>query len=278
MRWSTRNIRPRLDWFVTPVRGDVALRPLVLWLAAIGVGIVAGLGAVAFRALIAFFHSLFFLAQFSISYDANAHTPPGPWGPFIILAPVVGALCVAVLVKNFAPEAKGHGVPEVMDAIYYDKGVIRPIVALVKSVASAMSIGSGGSVGREGPIIQIGAGFGSTLGQVLRLSLWQRITLIAAGTGGDRGHFQYAGWRGVICARDHNERSQRQDPGSSCDSDGNRHLHRTTVLRPAPVVCDSGLRNGLLPTHQTMGLGLLRRARSADGTCLGTFYRFALRH
>jgi len=184
MWWSKRNIHPRLDWFVTPVRGDVALRPLVLWLAAIGVGIVAGLGAVAFRALIAFFHSLFFLAQFSISYDANAHTPPGPWGPFIILAPVVGALCVAVLVKNFAPEAKGHGVPEVMDAIYYDKGVIRPIVALVKSVASAMSIGSGGSVGREGPIIQIGAGFGSTLGQVLRLSLWQRITLIAAGTGG----------------------------------------------------------------------------------------------
>jgi CIC family chloride channel protein len=184
MRWSKQNIRPRLDWFVTRVRGDVSLRPLALWLAAIVVGIIAGLGAVAFRALIAFFHNLFFLARFSFSYDANVHTSPGPWGPFIILAPVVGAVCVALLVKNFAPEAKGHGVPEVMDAIYYDKGVIRPIVALVKSVASAISIGSGGSVGREGPIIQIGAGFGSTLGQVLHLSLWQRITLIAAGTGG----------------------------------------------------------------------------------------------
>ena len=55
MRWSKRNIRPRLDWFVTPVRGDVALRRLALWLAAIVVGIIAGLGAVAFRALIAFF-------------------------------------------------------------------------------------------------------------------------------------------------------------------------------------------------------------------------------
>ena len=183
MQWSRRNIRPRLDWIFTRVRGDIALRPLALWLAAVVVGIVAGLGAVVFRALIAIFHNLFFLAKFSTYYEANVHTLPGFWGPFVILAPVAGAVCVAFLVKNFAPEAKGHGVPEVMDAIYYDKGVIRPVVALVKSLASAISIGSGGSVGREGPIIQIGAGFGSTLGQLLRLSLWQRATLIAAGTG-----------------------------------------------------------------------------------------------
>lgn len=75
----------------------------------------------------------------------------------MILVPVVGAVGVAFLVKNFAPEAKGHGVPEVMDAIYYNGGKIRAIVALIKSVASALSIGSGGSVGREGPIIQIGS-------------------------------------------------------------------------------------------------------------------------
>ena len=187
--------RPRLEWFVhsttpegatpkRPMPTRVALRPLVLWFAALVVGVIAGLGAVAFRALIALFHNLFFLARFSFHYDATVHTPASPWGPLIVLAPVAGAICVAFLVKNFAPEAKGHGVPEVMDAIYYDKGVIRPIVALVKSVASAISIGSGGSVGREGPIIQIGAAFGSTLGQLLRLSMWQRITLIAAGTGG----------------------------------------------------------------------------------------------
>ena len=166
------------------MRDDVALRPLVLWLAAVVIGIIAGLGAVAFRALIALFHDLLFLSRFSFSYDATIHTPPSPWGAFIIFVPVLGAVCVAFLVKNFAPEAKGHGVPEVMDAIYYHKGVIRPIVALIKSLASAISIGSGGSIGREGPIIQIGAAFGSTLGQILRLSLWQRITLIAAGTGG----------------------------------------------------------------------------------------------
>jgi CIC family chloride channel protein len=102
----------------------------------------------------------------------------------VILVPVAGALGVVFLVKNFAPEAKGHGVPEVMDAIYNRKGIIRPVVSVVKALASALSIGSGGSIGREGPIIQIGSSFGSTIGQVLRLSTWERVTLIAAGAGG----------------------------------------------------------------------------------------------
>lgn len=151
---------------------------------AVLVGVVAGVGAVLFRALIAFFHNVFFLGKFSFAYDATLHTPASPWGAFVILVPVVGALGVVFLVKNFAPEAKGHGVPEVMEAIYYKKGVIRPIVALIKSLASALSIGSGGSVGREGPIIQIGSSFGSTLGQLIKMRTWQRITLIAAGAGG----------------------------------------------------------------------------------------------
>jgi chloride channel protein, CIC family len=165
------------------MRGRALLRPLRFAFLSVLVGIVGGLGAVVFRGLIAFFHNLLFLGHLSVAYDANVHTPPGPWGPFIILVPVVGALGVAFLVKNFAPEAKGHGVPEVMDAIYYHKGDIRPIVALIKSLASALSIGSGGSVGREGPIIQIGSSFGSTIGQVLKLPPWERITLIAAGAG-----------------------------------------------------------------------------------------------
>jgi CIC family chloride channel protein len=155
-----------------------------LWSISILVGIVAGLGAGAFRALIAIFHNLLFLGKLSTSYDANTHTPASPWGPFVILIPVAGAIGVAFLVKNFAPEAKGHGVPEVMDAVYHCKGTIRPVVSVVKALASALSIGSGGSIGREGPIIQIGASFGSTIGQVLRLATWQRITLIAAGAGG----------------------------------------------------------------------------------------------
>src|SRR5208283_975887 len=161
-----------------------SLKAPALWALSIPVGIVAGLGAVVFRALIGFFHNLLFLGKLSTSYDANRHTPPGPWGPFIILVPVLGAVGVAFLVKNFAPEAKGHGVPEVMDAVYNRRGVIRPAVSVVKALASALSIGSGASIGREGPIIQIGASFGSTVGQLLSVPAWQRITLIAAGAGG----------------------------------------------------------------------------------------------
>jgi chloride channel protein, CIC family len=156
----------------------------ILWMLSLLVGIVAGLGAVAFRALIGVFHNLFFLGRLSAAYDANTHTPAGPWGSFLILVPVVGAFGVVFLVKNFAPEAKGHGVPEVIDAVFYHKGVIRPVVSVVKALASALSIGSGGSVGREGPIIQIGSSFGSTMGQLLRLPTWQCVTLIAAGAGG----------------------------------------------------------------------------------------------
>lgn len=159
------------------------LHPFLLALIAVLVGLVGGLGAVAFRGLIAFFHNLLFLGKLSLVYDVNVHTAPSPWGPFVILVPVLGAIGVSFLVTRFAPEAKGHGVPEVMDAIYYKRGIIRPVVATVKALASGLSIGSGGSVGREGPIIQIGSSFGSTLGQYIPMATWQRITLIAAGTG-----------------------------------------------------------------------------------------------
>ena len=125
----------------------------------------------------------FFLGHFSVFYDANSYTPPSPWGIFVILVPVIGACVVTLLVTKFAPEARGHGVPEVMDAVYYAEGRIRPVVAAVKSLASAIAIGSGAAVGREGPIIQIGASLGSTTGQIIPLAAWQRITLVAAGAG-----------------------------------------------------------------------------------------------
>ncbi|HTU44173.1 MAG TPA: hypothetical protein VMF91_03885, partial [Bryobacteraceae bacterium] len=86
------------------------LKPFKLSLLSVLIGFVAGMGAVAFRALIALFHNFLFLGKFSFSYDANAHTARGPWGPLIIFVPVIGAAGVAFLVKNFAPEAKGHGV------------------------------------------------------------------------------------------------------------------------------------------------------------------------
>lgn len=148
------------------------------------VGVIAGLGAVFFRDLIALFHNILFYGQFSLHYDVLQHAEASRWGAGIILAPVIGAACVAYLVQNYAPEAKGHGVPEVMDAIYYMHGIVRPVVAVVKSVASSLSIGSGGSIGREGPIIQIGAAFGSALGQWVKIEERQRIILVACGAGG----------------------------------------------------------------------------------------------
>ncbi len=147
------------------------------------VGIITGFGAVGFRAMIGLVHNLLFFGTFSFAYNANVHTAPSHWGIGIIFVPVVGAIVVAWLVKTFAPEAKGHGVPEVMDAIYYKEGKIKPIVALIKSLASSISIGTGGSVGREGPIIQIGAAFASTLGQMFRIPPRQSVILIAAGAG-----------------------------------------------------------------------------------------------
>jgi CIC family chloride channel protein len=165
------------------LRRPLRLGLLRLSLLAIVVGIVTGFGAVAFRALIGLIHNIAFLGSFAIDYDASVFTPPSPWGALIILVPVVGGLIVTFLITNYAPEARGHGVPEVMDAIYYREGVIRPVVALIKSLASALSIGTGAAVGREGPIIQIGAALGSTLGQAIRMAPWQRITLVAAGAG-----------------------------------------------------------------------------------------------
>jgi chloride channel protein, CIC family len=163
--------------------GVPAFGLIAMSLFAVAVGCITGIGAFVFRELIGLVHNLFFLQQFSFEYDSSIFTPSNPWGPWVILVPAVGAVGVTFIIANFAPEAKGHGVPEVMDAIYYNSGRIRPIVAVAKSLASALAIGSGAAVGREGPIIQIGSALGSTLGQLIRMPSGQRITLVAAGAG-----------------------------------------------------------------------------------------------
>ncbi len=167
----------------TPREEIAPIGLIYLSILALIVGLVTGFGAILFRDLIGLVHNIFFLRQFSMHYDANAFTPLSPWGALVVLVPVVGGLIVTFLITNFAPEARGHGVPEVMDAIYYQGGIIRPAVAVVKSLASAIAIGSGASVGREGPIIQIGSALGSTLGQIVRMTAGQRIILVAAGAG-----------------------------------------------------------------------------------------------
>ena len=167
-----------------PVRRDerrVGL--LALCLLALAVGIVTGVGAVALRALIALFHNASYLGVFSFRYDANLLEGPSRWGDWVFFSPIIGGLIVVWIVENFAPEAKCHGVPEVMDSVFYKEGNIRWQVAVVKSLASALSIGTGAAVGREGPIIQIGAALGSAFSRAIRLATWQKVTLLSAGAG-----------------------------------------------------------------------------------------------
>ena len=156
---------------------------LALCLLALGVGLLTGLGAVALRALIGLIHNIMYNGQFELFYDANVLEGPSRFGNWVILSPILGGLVVVYLVERFAPEAKGHGVPEVMDAVFYKRGNIRWVVAVIKSLASALSIGSGAAVGREGPIIQIGSALGSSFAQAIGLSAGQKITLLSAGAG-----------------------------------------------------------------------------------------------
>jgi CIC family chloride channel protein len=137
------------------------------------VGSGGGFGAIVFRWLILQFKNLFFTkgGEFLSFMDSY----------YVIIIPVLGGLVVGPMIYFLAREAKGHGVPEVMKSVLVDSGKIRPRVAIVKALASSICIGSGGSVGREGPIIQIGSAIGSSIGQILKLTEEKTKTLVACG-------------------------------------------------------------------------------------------------
>ena len=134
------------------------------------IGLLGGLGAVILRTLIHLFQNIFW----------------GNWGIYLgffktILVPAGGGFLVGLIIYYFSKEAKGHGVPEVMEAIVLKNGVIRPRVVAGKAVASAIAIASGGSIGREGPIVQIGSAIGSSIGQLLKLSKKRMQTVVGCG-------------------------------------------------------------------------------------------------
>lgn len=154
------------------------------------VGMIAGGGAI-----------VFFLACQMVSHVAldrvSGYRPMAPKGEpplfndsdrsfrpwMLLLVPTLGGLMSGWIVYSLAPEAEGHGTDAAIDAYHNHQGFIRPRVPLVKIVASAITLGTGGSGGREGPIAQIGAGFGSYLGKLLRLRAVDRRVLMAAGMG-----------------------------------------------------------------------------------------------
>lgn len=156
------------------------------------VGLGTGLGAVAFRYLIQ--------GVEWIGYDWFPRITSQWNNAYIVIIPAIGGLIVGPLIYYFAREAKGHGVPEVMEAVALQGGRIRPIVAVVKSLASSITIGSGGSVGREGPIVQIGSALGSFLGQKLKLSDDRIRNLVACGAAGGIAATFNAPIAGVIFA------------------------------------------------------------------------------
>ncbi|MDD7963883.1 chloride channel protein [Actinomycetospora lemnae] len=175
-------------------------RPGLVGLALI-IGAGAGLGAVVFRSLIS---SITWLVTGRDDFSdagrvASTHLAAlGPW--FLLLAPVVGGLVHGPLVTRFAPEARGHGVPEVMVAVARNGGRIPAKVAGVKALASALCIGTGGSVGREGPIVQIGSALGSSIGQALRVPSGRLTLMVACGAAGGISATFNAPMAGVVFA------------------------------------------------------------------------------
>ena len=139
------------------------------------IGTGAGFGAIFFRWLILQINKLFFVDGGNLLGFMGHY--------YVILIPALGGLLVGPVVHFFAREARGHGVPEVINAMVTNGGRIRPRVAVIKTLASAICIGSGGSAGREGPIIQIGSALGSSIGQLFNMTEDKTRTLVACGAG-----------------------------------------------------------------------------------------------
>jgi len=194
-KWKSASGGHLLGWFPEVLRlgsdrigGQVRL----LGFAAV-VGIVAGLGGIAFyiATRVVEHYALGVWAGYypqphlggepSLSWLAGVNHPFHPW--LLLLIPTLGGIVSGMLVFTLAPEAEGHGTDAVIAAYHHRQGQIRPRVPLVKILASAVTLGTGGSGGREGPIAQIGAGFGSLLANLLRLRPVDRRVLMAAGMG-----------------------------------------------------------------------------------------------
>ncbi len=153
-------------------RSDTAF----LLIFAVLTGIGAGYGAVLFRWLIHLLTQVFFDEGKTVFSFLGKY--------YVVIIPAIGGLIVGIITHFLAPETKGHGVPEVMLAVDKQGGRIRFRVALIKAIVSSISIGSGGSVGREGPIVQIGSSLGSSIGQIFKLSREKIRILVACGAGG----------------------------------------------------------------------------------------------
>jgi CIC family chloride channel protein len=153
-------------------------RVLVIGAIAIGIGLVAAYVAKALLALIALFTNLFFYGRFA----TTAASPVGHHlGLFVIVIPIVGALIIGVMARYGSDRIRGHGIPEAIEAILINGSRIDAKVAILKPISAAISIGSGGPFGAEGPIIMTGGACGSLIAQFFHLTAAERKTLLVAG-------------------------------------------------------------------------------------------------
>jgi chloride channel protein, CIC family len=203
----------RFEWLLTG-GASVFLRRVAgyhasgkwLLLAAI-VGLVAGLGGIAFQVSEQAIYTIAargFAGFAPKNADGEGRVEDAAEGELspmkLLLVLATGGLAAGFLVQSFAPEAEGHGTDAAIEAYHFKRGAIRPIVPVIKLLASAITIGTGGSGGREGPIAQIGAGFGSFLGSVLKLPARDRRILLAAGMGAGIGAIFRAPLAGALFA------------------------------------------------------------------------------
>lgn len=161
------------------LRGDFAAnhRLLVLALMALPIGVASVVIARGLLLLMALFTNLFYFHQVSFITRAPALT----YGYWTVLVPVAGGLIIGLMAKFGSEKIRGHGIPEALEAILFGKSIMQPRVAVLKPLSSAISIGSGGPFGAEGPIIMTGGALGSIFSQLFNLSSVERKTLLVAG-------------------------------------------------------------------------------------------------
>jgi chloride channel protein, CIC family len=153
-------------------------RMLLVSLLSAAIGLVAGVVAFALYKLIGLFTNLFFFHRWSADFSSAQHNHLG-W--MVIVTPVIGGLIVGVMAKYGTSKIKGHGIPEAMEAVLFNRSRIAPRVAILKPISAAIAIGTGGPFGAEGPIIQTGGAIGSLVGQAFHTTAVERKVLLACG-------------------------------------------------------------------------------------------------
>ena len=176
-----------------------ALEPTVVMTSALAlvVGFIGGLVAQGLLELIYLFTNIFFYGKWSFAITYPVHHHLGAW---VILIPPIGGLLVGIMIYFWEPTLKGHGIPEAMEAVLVGKSLVRMRVGILKPLATAFAIGTGGPFGAEGPIIQTGAAFGSIFAQVTKLTPYQRRVLLASGAAAGMAATFVAPFAGILVA------------------------------------------------------------------------------